>query len=244
MHIRFLGTGGYHPNERRHTSCVMVPESGLVFDAGSSFFRVEQHLQTEELDIFLSHAHLDHIIGLTFFIVPMVRGKVRKVRVHSQPQYLLAIREHLYAQAVFPVKPNFEMHPLAERIRISDGGVVTHRLLEHPGGSIGYRVDWPDRSLAYVTDTPADGSCVEFLRGVDVLIHECNFPDDMPEMAQQTGHSCTSPVARVARDAGVGQLWLTHIDPEFTSDDPVGIEAARKIFPNTHYAEDQLSIEW
>jgi len=59
-----------------------------------------------------------------------------------------------------------------------------------------------------------------------------------------TGHSHTTPVATVARDAQVKSLWLTHIDPELEGDDPIGIETARKIFPGTEYAEDLREIEF
>ena len=57
----FLGTAGYHPSETRHTSCLMLPEVGVVLDAGSGMFRVRDLLTTKTLDIFLSHAHLDHV---------------------------------------------------------------------------------------------------------------------------------------------------------------------------------------
>ena len=75
MKIVLLGTGGYHPNERRHTACVMLPELGLIFDAGSSFFRVPARLRTRDLDIFLTHAHLDHC-GL----VPRLRQHAHRGR--------------------------------------------------------------------------------------------------------------------------------------------------------------------
>jgi ribonuclease BN (tRNA processing enzyme) len=223
---------------------VFLPEHGLIFDAGTSFFRVAPLVETDELDVFLSHAHLDHVVGLTFFLVPIMQKKVQKLRVHARPEFLSAVREHLYATALFPVEPNFEMLPLADRVPVGDGGVLTHCLLEHPGGSTGFRVDWPGRSLGVITDTTADGSCAKFVEGVDVLIHECNFGDDMPDLAKVTGHSHTTPVAQLAQAAGAGQLWLTHIDPEFTSDDPVGIETARSIFPATRYAEDNLVFDW
>ena len=107
MRVQFLGTGGYHPNERRHTACIMLPEMGVIFDAGTSFFRVASHLMTRELDIFLTHAHLDHIVGLTYFLVPMFNKLVERVRVHSAPEYLDARRAlaHLFSQPMFPVPP-------------------------------------------------------------------------------------------------------------------------------------------
>ena len=41
--------------------------------------------------------------------------------------------------------------------------------LDHPGGSIGLRLDWPGHSMAYVTDTTAtvDAQYIEAIRGVD-----------------------------------------------------------------------------
>ena len=129
-------------------------------------------------------------------------------------------------------------------MEVGDKGRLTHVPLKHPGGSVGYRIDWPDRSLAYITDTVTDGSYTEFLQGVDVLIHECYFPDDMADWAEKTGHSHTTPVAELAREVNAKRLLLVHIDPLRPDDDPIGIETARAIFPNTEVAEDQLIIEF
>ena len=121
---------------------------------------------------------------------------------------------------------------------------MTHVALNHPGGCVGYRLDLPDgRSLAYITDTTTDADYGEFIRGVDVLIHECYFPDDLAEWCSTTGHSSTTPVARRALEAGVGRLYLTHIDPRRPDDDPIGLATARAIFPETYLAEDLLEIE-
>ena len=108
MRIEFLGTGGYHPNERRHTACVMLPETGIVFDAGTGFFRVPQRLETSDLQVFLSHAHLDHIVGLTYPLVPMMSGRLKHLRIHGTPSTLAAVQEHLFAAALFPLKPEMK----------------------------------------------------------------------------------------------------------------------------------------
>ena len=43
MKLLLLGTSGYHPSEQRQTACLMLPEVGIVLDAGTGFFRVRQH---------------------------------------------------------------------------------------------------------------------------------------------------------------------------------------------------------
>src|SRR5262245_3942948 len=123
MRIHFLGTGGYHPNERRHTACVMLPEVGVVFDAGTGFFRVAERLQTDELDVFLSHAHVDHSVGLTNLLVPLATGRLKRVAVHSAPVYLDAVRTHLFSQPLFPVLPAIDFVPLTERVAVGGGGL-------------------------------------------------------------------------------------------------------------------------
>jgi len=237
MRLIFLGTGGYHPNERRHTAGLLAPDHGIAFDAGTGTFRLCDRLNGSQLDLFLSHAHLDHVCGLTYLLVPRLLGRLTRLTVHGRPQDLAAVRQHLFSEALFPVLPEMELRPLEPEIEVG-GGVIRHAPLVHPGGSVGFRFDGPTGSFAYVTDTYVDGSYTEFVRGVDLLIHECYFSDSQDEWALKTGHSHTSQVARLAAEAGVGALCLTHIDPRAPGDDPVGLSQARKIFPRTTIAED------
>jgi ribonuclease BN (tRNA processing enzyme) len=243
MRLLFLGTGGYHPNERRHTAGLMLPESGIVFDAGSSFFRVQSRLVTSELDVFITHAHLDHIQGLTYFIVPMLQGTVTRCRVHAEQKVINAIQQHLFATPLFPVLPAFEFVTLTGRVAVN-GCTITHVPVKHPGGAVGFLLEANGKRVAYITDTTVDGSYTEFIRGVDVLIHECYFPDDMAQWCEKTGHSHTSQVAELAREAAVGRLYLTHIDPQRPDDDPVNLAVARRIFAKSELAEDLMEIEF
>jgi ribonuclease Z len=243
MRVVFLGTGGYHPSARRHTACVMLPEMGVVFDAGTGFFRVAERVETDELHLFVTHAHLDHICGLPYFLRALFNKRPRRAIVHSASKYLDAIQRHLLADPLFPVMPGYEFAPLDTSVGLPREGLLTHCPLNHPGGSIGYKFAWSGgkeraKSLAYITDTSVDGTYTDFVRGVDLLIHECNFSDEHAEWASRTGHSHTTAVAQLARDAGVKRLVLVHIDPEQTGDDPINLAAAQAIFPATQVAED------
>jgi ribonuclease BN (tRNA processing enzyme) len=245
MKLVVLGSTGYHPNQRRHTACLMLPEAGVVLDAGTGFFRVRDLVQTPTLDIFLTHAHLDHIFGLTYLFDTLYESPLKTVRVHGEEAKLKAIAEHLFATDLFPVKPPFEWKPLIGPVTLPDGGRLSYFPLEHPGGAIGYRIEWTDRTMAYVTDTTARRGApyVEEIRGVDVLVHECYFPDGYETLAAKTGHSCTTPVAQVAKDAFVGRLVLMHMNPLSVADDPIGLDVARAIFPATELAEDGMVID-
>lgn len=249
MKIHCLGTAGYHPSESRQTSCYFIPEVGVVLDAGTGFFRLPKLIETDWLDIFLSHAHLDHVAGLTFLLDVLFQRPVAKVRVWGRQEKLHAVRQHLFSEHIFPVQLNVEWCEIVpgRAIEVAGGGRVTSFPLVHPGGSIGFRFDWPgDHTLAYVTDTTGevDADYVSIIAGSKLLLHECNFRDDGEAWAIKTGHTWTSRAAEVAAEAEIDRLLLVHINPVEADDDPVGIKDARKIFAKTETARDGLVVEF
>lgn len=244
MRLQFLGTGGFHPCEPRHTSCILLPDLGIVLDAGTGSFRVKERLTVDDVQLFLTHAHLDHVMGLPSFLVPLLFNRIKRMRVYGNTKTLLAVREHIFAELIFPVLPSFDFIPFAGEVELPAGGKLTYHPLVHPGGSLGFRLDWPDRSLAYITDTTVDGSYTEFIRGADLLIHECNFSDAESEWAFKTGHSYTSQVATLAKEAEVGRLYMTHLEPRDPRPDPIDLPVARAIFPESHLAADLLEIDF
>jgi phosphoribosyl 1,2-cyclic phosphodiesterase len=169
MKLHLLGTGGYFPTTRRHTACVVIPEVGIVLDAGSGMCRLGERLETDRLDIFLTHAHLDHIAGLTYLINVVPKSVLEQSAVHGEAIKLAEVREHLFAEAIFPVPPPFRFEPLNGPCAVPNGGTLTPFPMQHPGGSLGFRLDWPGHSLAYVTDTTAaiDAAYIDKIRDVD-----------------------------------------------------------------------------
>src|SRR5262249_39649886 len=112
MKLLLLGTSGYHPNERRHTACLMLPAEGIVLDAGTGFFRVREHLATNTLDILLTHAHLDHVVGLTFLLSTSWQKSLERIIVHGAAEKLTAVREHLLSEPLFPAPLPCQWQPL------------------------------------------------------------------------------------------------------------------------------------
>lgn len=246
MKLVLLGTGGYHPNNTRHTACLLLPECGVMLDAGTGMFRAAAHLSRPQLDIFLTHVHLDHVVGLTYLFDLIHVRPLERVTVHAPPDKLQAIQQHLFATLLFPKMPPYRFQPIAQHTALPGSGRLRCFPLEHPGGVLGFRLDWPACSMAYVTDTTAtaDAPYLDHVRGVDLLVHECYFPDKYAEWALKTGHSWTSAVARLAAHAAVGRLVLTHINPLAEDDDPIDLPAARAIFPATDIAQDGMVLEF
>jgi ribonuclease BN (tRNA processing enzyme) len=186
-------------------------------------------------------------MGLTFLFDVLAEKQMERVTIHAMPDKLAAIDQHLLNELIFPVKLPYEMQPLAQDAPLTGGGKLRHFPLVHPGGSVGFRLDWPGHSLAYVTDTTTPGACasyIDHIRGADLLIHECYYPDGMEKMAQLTGHSCATPVALAAKAAGVKRLLLVHMNPLSDADDPIGLPAICKIFSRAEIAQDGMEVEF
>ncbi len=222
MRVHCLGTTGYHPSPSRHTACYYLPDQGLLLDAGTGMLSLTKYLMAEpreSLDLILSHAHLDHTVGLTFILDTFAVTALKSVRVWGMRAKLDAVRDHLFSDHLFPVlPPSISFHPLDEvacPLKLAGGASISWFPLEHPGGSIGFRIQCADRTVAYVTDTvarPASPYLSE-IRDLDFLLHECYFTDEFQALAEKTGHSWLSAVTELVKTVRPRKTGLIHLNP-------------------------------
>jgi ribonuclease BN (tRNA processing enzyme) len=108
----------------------------------------------------------------------------------------------------------------------------------HRSESISYRLDAEGGAFVYTGDTEYSPSVVELARGADTLLIECSFPDEAPV----AGHLTPSGVARIASEADVRRVVLTHIYPAAEDLDLVS-EVNRGFDGEVVVAEDGLELE-
>lgn len=97
--------------------------------------------------------------------------------------------------------------------------------------------------LTYCTDTRPTESIAEHAAGSDLFICEGMYGEaDKQEKAVEHKHMTFEEAAKLAKKAGVGQLWLTHFSPSLTRPEPF-MDGVRKIFPNSYAGKDGKSIE-
>ena len=219
-----------------NTSCVHIElESGndLILDAGTGIRLLGQKLakKSTPANILLSHGHWDHVQGYPFFEPIYQPERIINVYVHVESgRKLLSTLFQQMDGTHFPIKaedlpshhiPKFKgiQSELYER----EGIKVVKQALNHPGGGVAYKIDESGVTCAYVTDNELDppyapstnyDEWVNYLHGVDVLIHDAQYTeDDMPHK-HGWGHSLISQVRQLATDAEVGTLVMFHHDPD------------------------------
>ncbi len=80
----------------------------------------------------------------------------------------------------------------------------------------------PGQRFAFVMDTRLCPGVDELAEGCDMLVIESTFLDEDERLATDHGHLTAGQAARVARDAGVRHLVLTHFSQRYT--DPAEFE--------------------
>ena len=253
MLVEFLGTAGYHPSETRHTTGVWVPnaapDDAFLLDGGSGTFRLIGRPLPARLHVFMSHAHLDHTFGLTFlynitYMARQTQNRDLEVVFHGDAKTRDAVCESLFNPLIFPLQFNWQWHEIEAAKPFEVAGVrVNTALLTHPGGSLGYRFDWPQNSLGFVTDTSGTPDYYRLIEGVDLLIHERNFPDRFADLALQSGHCTSSDLVAAGRASGAGQIAAMHFNP-LTAGDPLDEDDVYAQLPGVVAATDGLTLNF
>jgi ribonuclease Z len=95
----------------------------------------------------------------------------------------------------------------------------------------------PGQSMALVMDTRMCDAAVALARNADTLICESTYLESEAKLAHDYGHLTAAQAATIARDAGVGELVLTHFSARY-DDVSKFVDEAGAIFENVRTVED------
>ena len=254
--LRFWGTRGSIPSPGLataryggNTPCVELRTADgwlVILDAGTGIRELGRSLMARangdgvDGDIFLTHAHWDHIQGIPFFAPLFHKGNHFTIWGSRSLQTSIdqVVRDQM-SPVVFPVsfeelQAQIDFQELAEERRAGCGYEVAAMAVRHPGGALGYRFtesNGRDGGLVYVSDnelnavarydTPSDwrGKFIEFVRGAAVLVHDTMYRSDEYDNFVGWGHSTYEDAVELAIEASVDRLVLFHHHPERTDDE-------------------------
>ena len=221
MELVVLGSGTGVPSRRRGAAGYVVQMGGgpLLFDCGPGTVTrlVSNHIDPTAIDrVFLSHLHPDHcadVIALVFANSWTPGFRRERSLVVTGPAGTALWLERLFE--AFPgLRPKTWQAVVEEWVEGRaewDECVVTSAAVVHGDTpALGYRITDGERTLVYSGDTGETPEIVRLATGADSLLIECSFPDEVQAVS---GHLGPSAVGRIATEAGVARVILTHQYP-------------------------------
>ncbi len=247
-------TTGYGGN----TACteVYLDDGNLVIlDAGTGIRNLGNKLADAnnriKAYILITHPHWDHIQGFPFFKPAFVEGnEITIVGPEVRGVSLAKLIAEQMNKVYFPVKlselqARINFIPLKEdSIKVFDARLDSI-FVNHPGFTLGYRISFNNKTLAYISDNEPysrenaqlftngepdvlrlfenykgdpNNRIIDFIRGADVLIHDSTYTPEQYSDHIGWGHSHYLYTLRVAAEAGVKKLCLFHYDPVLDDD--------------------------
>jgi len=298
LSLTFLGTGAATPTVDRNVSGLALRREGetILFDCGEGTQRqmMRYGVGFSFTEIFFTHYHADHILGVTGLLRTMgLQDRTAPVTLYGPRgarQILgsaigLGIERNKFPVEIVEIGPGTRLrreeydivafetahradtvgYALAEHTRLGRFQPERARALGIPEGPLWGRLHQgetiiledgrtvapadlvgpprPGRTVVLSGDTRPHLALAEAARGADLLVHEATFGGEELERAKETGHSTAAEAARIAHEAGVRRLVLTHISPRYTRDAPELLAEAVAIFPDTIIARDGMTID-
>ena len=206
----------------------MRGEDPIVLDIGTGLRFWGQDLARDvpfRGSALVTHIHWDHVQGLPFF--DPIRRPGAVLDIYGPPQDGESLREafdELMKPPYFPVRAQelggeIRFHDVSDADLAIGTAKVKVRPVPHPGPTVGYRVDWDNVSIAYISDhqEPPDrrvaDTVLELCEGVDLLIHDAQYTPAEWGEKWHWGHCTVDYAVRVATEARARCLALFHHDP-------------------------------
>ena len=99
------------------------------------------------------------------------------------------------------------------------------------------------KKIAFIMDTKVCPECFKAAEDADILVSEATYAKDLADKAEEYGHLTSEQAAQIAKKSKAKELWLTHISQRYEAIPQVILNEAKKVFKNTHLAEDLMRIE-
>jgi ribonuclease BN (tRNA processing enzyme) len=221
------------------TTCVLAHFAGraVILDAGSGLMNLPAELlDAPSLPLLLTHAHVDHLLGLPLCPYAMRRGARLEIygRTRNGLDAEKQVRRFL-APPLWPVGPErlpakIAFHDLPEdfhlgadgRPALENAGGVHVRTMEgaHPNGVSLLRLESGGKSVVLMTDCTLTerlwDAALEFARNCSLLLCDGQYSDAEWGVCSGFGHNTWTTAARFARECGARQARIIHHDPFHT----------------------------
>ena len=246
MKIVFLGTNGWYDSHTGNTICILIKSKRafIVLDAGNGIWKLDRSINdSKEVYLFLSHFHLDHIIGLHVLNKFKFAQGLTIIGQSGTKNVLNKIINSPFTIPMHQLRYKTEIYEIPEE-QVVTPFQFTFLPLKHSSECLGYRFEIEGKIISYCVDTGYCDNAVELARDADLLITECALKTGQSNAIWP--HLNPQDAARIANEGNAKLLALVHFDASvyttLEARKKTG-EEARKLFDNTFAATDDMEIE-
>ena len=238
--MKFTILGKYGPYPAAGGACsgylLEQKDTRVLVDCGSGVLsRLQQFCKIEELSgIVLSHLHSDHMADMLVLRYALEIGKDRGIiNIGSMPLYLPDNPSGTFEQIIS--SPVFKPVVIKDGMQTEIGQLsFSFREMTHPVPSFAMAVESAGRKLVYTGDTNMNNKICDFAKGADYLIADTGLLER--DKSDSPTHLSALEVGKIASQAGVRNLILSHIWPGYVEQDI--INEAGEYFENPIMAEE------
>ncbi|MFX0077769.1 MAG: MBL fold metallo-hydrolase [Candidatus Hermodarchaeota archaeon] len=236
MEVTILGSGASLLSPDRVLSGLMIETAGepLIFDMGAGVLhRLSCSLVelTRIEHLFISHLHVDHCSDIVALVQSLwLMGYDKTLNVYG-PKAILKMGEAIGEMFPYLIgKIKIKSHTISPEFQVKSKNWTVRAFPVNHGDfeAYGYHLEAEGKRIVYSGDTAPSQELVKVAKGADLLIHECSLPDRMKGMAPN--HSTPGEVGKVATDAGVKTLVITHLYPELIEELGDALRSIRATF--------------
>ena len=131
-------------------------------------------------------------------------------------------------------------HLITDGMRIQLFGMdVAFAEMPHPVPSFAMLFESGGRKLVYSGDTRDNGRIIDFASGADLMVMEAALLEK--DKSPTAAHVSAKDAGRIAKEAGVRRLLVTHLLPEYNPEDVMG--EVRESYPSAEMIEEGQSYE-
>ena len=247
MKIQLLTSSIGESSAYQYATSFLVNDK-VAIDAGSLGLVGSPASQAQVRDVFLTHAHIDHVGSLPIHLENAFSPKASPVRVFGSPDVLDAVQSHLLNGVLWPDfveltrqgLPFVELHPIQpnEPREVCDVSVTAFEV-EHVVPTNAFVIEDETVAIAIVTDTHKPGELLRQLASVSnlgALFLEVTFPNHMSAMAEVSAHLTPEGFARELEQSGINvPTFAIHLKAAYREQLVEELHALR--IPNVEIAE-------
>ena len=259
MTLTILGSNSAAPtiNAFQSAQLLEIANDNFLIDCGEGTqMRLRQYSSKKinKIDhIFISHAHIDHFIGLPGLLntFALQYKRIKPVTIYAPSEVFILLNDIISMINEFAeYKINTVEIDTKESYRIfeSENNVITTLPLIHGKPSCGFLFEEICNSdtikrYAYCADTVYNEKLIPLLRNVEVLYHESTYSEKEREKALKYGHTTSKQAAIIAEKVNANQLLIGHYAGKYA--DPAALlEEAKSVFHNTIAVQDGLILNF